>query len=157
MATSISPLKAGDKAPNFSAPDQNGATRTLEEFKGRKLVLYFYPKDNTPGCTAQACNLNDNLAQLSKAGYKVLGVSKDPAKSHLKFIDKFGLQFDLLCDEELHVHNAYGVWGLKKFMGREYDGTHRTTFVIDENGVLEQVIAKPKTKAHAEEILQPEG
>ena len=94
---------------------------------------------------------------LSKAGYKVLGVSKDPAKSHLKFIDKFGLQFDLLCDEELHVHNAYGVWGLKKFMGREYDGTHRTTFVIDEQGVIEQVIAKPKTKAHAEEILQSEG
>ena len=136
---------------------RNGNTRTLEEFKGSKLVLYFYPKDNTPGCTAQACNLNDNLTTLTKAGYKVLGVSKDPAKSHLKFIDKFGLQFDLLCDEELHVHNAYGVWGLKKFMGREYDGTHRTTFVIDENGVLEQVIAKPKTKAHAEEILQPEG
>ena len=101
--------------------------------------------------------MNEHLATLTKAGYKVLGVSKDPAKSHLKFIDKFGLQFDLLCDEELHVHNAYGVWGLKKFMGREYDGTHRTTFVIDENGVLEQVIAKPKTKAHAEEILQPEG
>ena len=120
-------------------------------------MLYFYPKDNTPGCTAQACNLNDNLDALAKAGYKVLGVSKDPAKSHQKFIDKFGLQFDLLCDEELHVHNAYGVWGLKKFMGREYDGTHRTTFVIDEKGVLEQVIAKPKTKAHAEEILQPEG
>ena len=120
-------------------------------------MLYFYPKDNTPGCTVQACNLNDNLATLSKAGYKVLGVSKDPAKSHLKFIDKFGLQFDLLCDEELDVHNAYGVWGLKKFMGREYDGTHRTTFVIDEQGVIEQVIAKPKTKAHAEEILQPEG
>ena len=157
MATTISPLKVGDQAPSFSALDQNGNTRTLEEFKGSKLVLYFYPKDNTPGCTAQACNLNDNLAQLSKAGFKVLGVSKDPAKSHLKFIDKFGLQFDLLCDEELHVHNAYGVWGLKKFMGREYDGTHRTTFVIDEHGVIEQVIAKPKTKAHAEEILQPEG
>ena len=157
MATTISPLKVGDQAPSFSALDQNGNTRTLEEFKGSKLVLYFYPKDNTPGCTAQACNLNDNLAQLSKAGYKVLGVSKDPAKSHLKFIDKFGLQFDLLCDEELHVHNAYGVWGLKKFMGREYDGTHRTTFVMDEHGVIEQVIAKPKTKAHAEEILQPEG
>ena len=157
MATTISPLQVGDQAPSFSALDQNGNTRTLEEFKGSKLVLYFYPKDNTPGCTAQACNLNDNLAQLSKAGYKVLGVSKDPAKSHLKFIDKFGLQFDLLCDEELHVHNAYGVWGLKKFMGREYDGTHRTTFVMDEHGVIEQVIAKPKTKAHAEEILQPEG
>ena len=157
MATTISPLKVGDQAPSFSAPDQHGNTRTLEEFKGSKLVLYFYPKDNTPGCTAQACNLNDNLSALSNAGYKVLGVSEDPAKSHLKFIDKFGLQFDLLCDEELHVHNAYGVWGLKKFMGREYDGTHRTTFVIDDHGVIEQVIAKPKTKAHAEEILQPES
>ncbi|MED5318504.1 MAG: peroxiredoxin, partial [Bacteroidota bacterium] len=110
MATTISPLKVGQQAPSFSAPDQHGNTRTLEEFKGSKLVLYFYPKDNTPGCTVQACNLNDNLATLSKAGYKVLGVSKDPAKSHLKFIDKFGLQFDLLCDEELDVHNAYGVW-----------------------------------------------
>jgi len=157
MATTISPLKAGDKAPNFSAPDQNGATRTLEEFKGRKLVLYFYPKDNTPGCTTQACNLNDHLDSLQKEGYSVLGVSKDPAASHVKFIDKFGLKFDLLCDEELSVHHAYGVWGLKKFMGREYDGTHRTTFVIDEQGLLEQVIAKPKVKAHAEEILHPEG
>ena len=157
MATSISPLKAGDQAPAFSAPDQHGKVRTLEEFKGSKLILYFYPKDNTPGCTSQACNLNDNLAALSKKGYQVLGVSKDPAKSHHKFIDKFGLQFDLLCDEELSVHLAYGVWGLKKFMGREYDGTHRTTFVIDEHGILEQVIAKPKVKAHAEEILDPEG
>jgi peroxiredoxin Q/BCP len=157
MATSISPLKAGDKAPNFSAPDQQGTTRTLDEFKGRKLVLYFYPKDNTPGCTTQACNLNDHLDTLHKEGYSVLGVSKDPASSHVKFIDKFGLKFDLLCDEALSVHHAYGVWGLKKFMGREYDGTHRTTFVIDENGVLEQVIAKPKVKAHAEEILHPEG
>ena len=157
MATSISPLKAGDRAPSFSAPDQHGNIRTLEEFKGSKLILYFYPKDNTPGCTSQACNLNDNLKTLSEQGYQVLGVSKDPAKSHHKFIDKFGLKFDLLCDEELSVHNAYGVWGLKKFMGREYDGTHRTTFVIDEEGVLEQVIAKPKVKAHAEEILHPEG
>ena len=120
-------------------------------------MLYFYPKDNTPGCTSQACNLNDNLDALAKAGYNVLGVSKDPAKSHHKFIDKFGLKFDLLCDEDLSVHRAYGVWGPKKFMGREFDGTHRTTFVIDEHGVLEQVIAKPKVKAHAEEILQPEG
>ena len=104
MATTISPLKAGDKAPNFSATDQNGTTRTLEEFKGRKLVLYFYPKDNTPGCTTQACNLNDHLDTLHKEGYSVLGVSKDPAKSHVKFIDKFGLKFDLLCDEELSVH-----------------------------------------------------
>jgi peroxiredoxin Q/BCP len=157
MAKTISPLSTGDKAPAFSAPDQNGNVRTLDEFKGSKLVLYFYPKDNTPGCTSQACNLNENLDALANAGYKVLGVSKDPAKSHHKFIDKFSLKFDLLCDEELSVHHAYGVWGPKKFMGREFDGTHRTTFVIDENGTLEQVIAKPKVKAHAEEILQPEN
>ena len=157
MAKTISPLRVGDQAPSFSVEDQKGNIRTLEEFKGSKLVLYFYPKDNTPGCTNQACNLNDNFAQLANEGYTILGVSKDPAKSHLKFIEKFELQFDLLCDEDLSVHNAYGVWGLKKFMGREYDGTHRTTFVIDERGVLEQVIAKPKVKAHAEEILHPEG
>lgn len=157
MAKTISPLRVGDQAPSFSVEDQKGNIRTLEEFKGSKLVLYFYPKDNTPGCTTQACNLNDNFAQLANEGYTILGVSKDPAKSHLKFIEKFDLQFDLLCDEDLSVHNAYGVWGLKKFMGREYDGTHRTTFVIDERGVLEQVIAKPKVKAHAEEILDPEG
>ena len=157
MAKTISPLQAGDQAPSFSVEDQKGNIRTLEEFKGSKLVLYFYPKDNTPGCTTQACNLNDNFAKLANEGYTILGVSKDPAKSHLKFIEKFELQFDLLCDEDLSVHNAYGVWGLKKFMGREYDGTHRTTFVIDERGVLEQVIAKPKVKAHAEEILHPEG
>ncbi len=157
MAKTISPLRVGDQAPSFSVEDQKGNIRTLEEFKGSKLVLYFYPKDNTPGCTTQACNLNDNFTQLANEGYTILGVSKDPAKSHLKFIEKFDLQFDLLCDEDLSVHNAYGVWGLKKFMGREYDGTHRTTFVIDERGVLEQVIAKPKVKAHAEEILHPEG
>ena len=157
MAKTISPLRVGDQAPSFSVEDQKGNIRTLEEFKGSKLVLYFYPKDNTPGCTTQACNLNDNFAKLANEGYTILGVSKDPAKSHLKFIEKFELQFDLLCDEDLSVHNAYGVWGLKKFMGREYDGTHRTTFVIDERGVLEQVIAKPKVKAHAEEILHPEG
>ena len=157
MAKTITPLRVGDQAPSFSVEDQTGNIRTLEEFKGSKLVLYFYPKDNTPGCTTQACNLNDNFAKLANEGYTILGVSKDPAKSHLKFIEKFELQFDLLCDEDLSVHNAYGVWGLKKFMGREYDGTHRTTFVIDERGVLEQVIAKPKVKAHAEEILHPEG
>lgn len=157
MAKTITPLRVGDQAPSFSVEDQKGNIRTLEEFKGSKLVLYFYPKDNTPGCTTQACNLNDNFAKLANEGYTILGVSKDPAKSHLKFIEKFDLQFDLLCDEDLSVHNAYGVWGLKKFMGREYDGTHRTTFVIDERGVLEQVIAKPKVKAHAEEILHPEG
>ena len=111
MAKTISPLRVGDQAPSFSVEDQKGNIRTLEEFIGSKLVLYFYPKDNTPGCTTQACNLNDNFAQLANEGYTILGVSKDPAKSHLKFIEKFELQFDLLCDEDLSVHNAYGVWG----------------------------------------------
>jgi peroxiredoxin Q/BCP len=153
MANSISPLQAGDAAPDFSVLDQNGRERTLAEFRGKKVILFFYPKDNTPGCTKQACNLNDHWGTLQKEGYVVLGVSKDPAKSHLKFIEKFGLQFDLLCDEDLALHHSYGVWGLKKFQGREYDGTHRTTFVIDGEGILERVIAKPKVKEHAEEIL----
>ena len=113
MATCISPLKVGDNAPAFTAPDQHGNVRTLAEFAGQKLVLYFYPKDNTPGCTNQACNLNENLGALKAAGYNVLGVSKDPAKSHHKFINKHGLGFDLLCDEELSVHHAFGVWGPK--------------------------------------------
>ena len=157
MATCISPLQVGDNAPAFSAPDQHGNVRTLAEFAGQKLVLYFYPKDNTPGCTNQACNLNENLGALKAAGYAVLGVSKDPAKSHHKFIDKFGLGFDLLCDEELGVHHAFGVWGPKKFMGREFDGTHRTTFVIEADGTIGRIISTPKVKAHAEEILQPEA
>ena len=157
MAKTITPLVAGDQAPAFSSPDQHGNLRTLEEFKGSKLVLYFYPKDNTPGCTSQACNLNENLDALAKAGYNVLGVSKDPAKSHHKFIDKHGLGFDLLCDEELNVHHAFGVWGPKKFMGREFDGTHRTTFVIEADGTIGRIIAKPKVKTHAEEILQTDA
>ena len=144
-------------APDITLPATGDQTIRLADLRGQSVVLYFYPKDNTPGCTSQACNLNDNRDALAEAGYSILGVSKDPAKSHQKFIDKFNLKFDLLCDEELSVHFAYGVWGPKKFMGREFDGTHRTTFVIDENGILEQVIAKPQVKAHAEEILQPEG
>ena len=145
----------GDAFPDFSMETPDGGTVTKADLAGKKAVIFFYPKDNTPGCTSQACNLNENLDALANAGYKVLGVSKDPAKSHHKFIDKYGLKFDLLCDEELSVHHAYGVWGPKKFMGREFDGTHRTTFVIDESGTLEHVIAKPKVKAHAEEILHP--
>ena len=142
---------------DFEAPATGDQTIRLSGLKGQNVVLYFYPKDNTPGCTNQACNLNENLGALKAAGYKVLGVSKDPAKSHHKFIDKYGLGFDLLCDEELNVHHAFGVWGPKKFMGREFDGTHRTTFVIEADGTIGRIIAKPKVKAHAEEILQTEA
>lgn len=146
-------LKVGDKAPDFSGMIQDETTVSLADYKGSKLVLYFYPKDNTPGCTTQACNLSDNYDMLLEKGYKVLGVSPDPAKKHVKFIEKFNLPFDLLADTEKETLNAYGVWGLKKFMGREYDGVHRTTFVIDENGVIEDIIAKVKTKEHTAQII----
>ncbi len=146
-------LKAGDKAPDFSGIIQNGETVSLADYKGSKLVLYFYPKDNTPGCTAQACNLSENYEALQAKGYKVLGVSPDSAKKHTNFINKFELKFDLLADTEKETIEAYGIWGPKKFMGREYDGVHRTTFLIDENGVIEEVIQKVKTKAHTEQII----
>lgn len=146
-------LKVGDKAPDFSGIIQDETNVSLADYKGSKLVLYFYPKDNTPGCTTQACNLSDNYNILLEKGYKVLGVSPDTAKKHVKFIDKYSLPFDLLADTELETIKAYGIWGLKKFMGREYDGVHRTTFIIDENGVIEDIIAKVKTKEHAAQIL----
>ena len=146
-------LQPGDDAPDFSAPDQTGATRTLADFAGKKLVLYFYPKDDTPGCTAEACNLRDNYQRFQAEGYEILGVSPDPVKKHVKFIDKYDLPFPLLADEDHAVANAYGVWGPKKFMGREYDGIHRTTFVIGEDGKLIDVITKVKTKAHTDQIL----
>ncbi len=147
-------LEIGNKAPQFSARDQNNKVRTLEEFAGQKLVIYFYPKDNTPGCTAEACDLRDNYARLQAQGYKILGVSKDSAKSHQKFIDKFDLPFDLLVDEDLEVCKAFGVWGMKKFMGREFMGINRTTFIIDEQGRLQDIITKVKTKEHAAQILK---
>lgn len=146
-------LKAGDKAPHFSAPDENGNIISLDDFKGKKLVLYFYPKDNTPGCTLESCNLRDNYDALLKEGYEVLGVSADGEKKHQNFIKKYDLPFHLLADTEKEVIKAYGVWGPKKFMGRTFDGIHRTTFVINEGGIIEEVIAKVKTKAHAEQIL----
>lgn len=146
-------LKIGDKAPNFSGVDQNGAPVELADYKGKKLILYFYPKDNTPSCTKEACNLRDNYPLLNKKGYDVLGVSPDSEKSHLKFIDKYSLPFRLLVDTDLEAANAYGVWGEKKFMGKVYDGIHRITFVIDEAGVIEQVVLKVKTKEHTEQIL----
>ncbi|TXB61875.1 thioredoxin-dependent thiol peroxidase [Phaeodactylibacter luteus] len=147
-------LQKGDKAPDFSGIDQNGETVSLADFKGKKLILFFYPKDNTPGCTAEACNLRDNYSILQEKGYALLGVSPDSAKKHQNFISKHELPFPLLADTEKEVLNAYGVWGLKKFMGREYDGVHRTTFIINEEGVIAEVIAKVKTKAHSEQILE---
>ena len=147
-------LKAGEKAPDFSAIDQNEKTITLSEFLGKKVVLYFYPKDNTPGCTVQACNLRDHSSDLGKRGIQVIGVSADSALKHQKFIEKFSLPFPLIADENHDVLNKYGVWGEKKFMGKIYDGIHRTTFIINERGIIDAVILKPKTKFHSEEILE---
>lgn len=151
MATS---LKAGDKAPNFSGTIENGETVSLADYKGKKLILFFYPKDNTPGCTAEACNLRDNYAELKKAGFELLGVSPDSEKKHQNFIQKFNLPFPLLADTEQETLKAYDVWGPKKFMGRSYIGVHRTTFVIDEHGIIEAVIEKVKTKNHTAQILE---
>jgi len=146
-------LKSGDKAPNFSLPNQNGEVQALKDFKGQKLVLFFYPKDNTPGCTAEACDLRDNFKELQKQGYTLLGISPDSEKKHQNFIKKFELPFDLLADTEQEMLQAYGCWGQKKFMGKEYIGVHRTTFLIDEKGKISDVITKVKTKEHAAQIL----
>ncbi|TSE09063.1 MULTISPECIES: thioredoxin-dependent thiol peroxidase [Aquimarina] len=146
-------LQAGDKAPNFSALDQDGNTITLDNYKGKKLVVFFYPKASTPGCTAEACNLRDNYQTFQNQGYEILGVSADSAKRQQNFKNKFELPYPLLADEDKKVIEAFGVWGPKKFMGKEYDGIHRTTFVIDENGVISEVILKVKTKDHTAQIL----
>lgn len=147
-------LKIGDKAPNFESQDQQGNSIKLSDYKDKKLVLFFYPKASTPGCTAEACNLRDNYQSFLAKGYDVLGVSADSAKRQQNFINKNELPFPLLADEEKVVINAYELWGPKKFMGREYDGIHRATFVIDENGIIEDVITKVKTKAHTSQILK---
>ena len=146
-------LAAGQKAPDFEALTQDGKTLRLSDFSGRKLVLYFYPKDDTPGCTAEACNLRDNYKALIDAGYAVLGVSPDDPKKHRKFIDKFELPFDLLADTEQTVANAYGVWVEKSMYGRKYMGMARTTFVIDGDGTILEVIEKVDTKNHTAQIL----
>jgi len=147
-------LKMGDKAPEFESKDNKGSIVRLKDYQGKKLVLFFYPKANTPGCTAEACNLRDHYQYFLSNGYEVLGVSADSAKKQQAWIDKYELPFSLLADEEKQVINAYGVWGPKKFMGREYEGIHRTTFVIDEEGVLEDLILKVNTKKHASQILE---
>lgn len=150
----MTPLKEGDVAPDFKGIDQHENTVSLSDFKGKKLILYFYPKDDTPGCTAEACNLRDNYALLQSKGYALLGVSPDSSKKHQKFIDKYNLPFPLLADTETEVLNAYGVWGPKQFMGKKYDGVHRTTFVIDEAGKIARVFTKVDTQAHTEQILE---
>ncbi|MCF0043158.1 thioredoxin-dependent thiol peroxidase [Dyadobacter fanqingshengii] len=146
-------LQVGDPAPAFSAKDQDGKEVKLSDFKGEKLILYFYPKDDTPGCTAQSCNLRDNYDVLLKRGYKVLGVSVDDEKSHRKFIKKYNLPFPLLADTDQKLVNDYGVWGEKKLFGKEYMGIIRTTFVIDEKGVIEEVVQKVDTENHTDQIL----
>ncbi len=144
-------------APHFSLPDATGRTHRLEDYRGQKVALYFYPKDDTPGCTTQACNLRDNWAALQKAGIQVLGISTDTEKSHGKFAQKFALPFPLLADTGKEAVQAYGVWGEKTFMGRTFTGTHRKTFLIDESGELVATIDKVDTKAHAAQILEGFG
>ena len=146
-------LKKGDKAPNFVGLDQDGKKHTLADYKGKKLVVFFYPKASTPGCTAEACDLRDNFERFKANNFALLGVSADSAKAQQKFIEKYDLPFPLIADEDKVVIEAFGVWGPKKFMGKEYDGIHRTTFVIDEKGIIAEVIEKVKTKEHASQIL----
>lgn len=147
-------LKVGDKAPDFDAIDQNGQPIRLADYKGKKVILYFYPKDNTPGCTDEACSLRDNYSDLTGRGYDVIGVSADSSKSHRGFIEKFNLPFRLISDTDKKVIQAYGVWGEKKMYGKSYDGILRTTFIIGENGVIEQVFDKVKTKEHGRQVLE---
>jgi peroxiredoxin Q/BCP len=147
-------LEIGQQAPDFKTQDQEGDAISLSDFKGKKVVLYFYPKNNTPGCTAQACNLRDNYEALQKAGYVVLGISSDSQKSHKKFVEKQNLPFPLLVDEDLAIHEKYGTWVEKQMFGRKYMGTARTTFVIDEEGLIEDIITKVKTKEHSSQILK---
>jgi len=147
-------LKVGDKAPRFEAKDQNGINVSSNTLEGKKWVIYFYPKDQTPGCIAQACNIRDNYSELVHQGIKIIGISADSEKSHLNFIEKQQIPFSLISDEEKEIIKAFGVWGEKKFMGKTYDGIHRTTFLINELGTIVAIIDKPKTTAHAEEILE---
>ncbi len=154
---SIVTLKEGDKAPGFIGRDQNGEEVSLVQFAGKRVILFFYPKDMTPGCTAEACNLGENYSDLQKRGFEVIGVSADSEERHLKFIGKYALPYKLLADTEKEILKAYGVWGEKKFMGKIYDGIHRTTFIIDGKGIIEKVIIKVKTKYHTAQILEELG
>lgn len=147
-------LKTGDKAPDFDGKDQNGKTIKLSDFKGKKVVLYFYPKDNTPGCTAQACNLRDNYSDLQKEGYEIIGISTDSQESHQKFIKQQQLPFSLIADEDRSIHEKFDVWKEKSMFGNKYMGTIRTTFVIDEKGIITEIISNVKTKDHTKQILK---
>lgn len=147
-------LKAGDQLPEFESVNQDGETVKSQDFSGKKLVVFFYPKANTPGCTAEACDLNDHLSILKKEGYQLLGISADPVKNQKKFHEKFGFQYPLLADESREVIEKFGVWQLKKFMGKEFMGIVRTTFIFDENGICTRVIEKVKTKEAASQILE---
>jgi len=146
-------LKEGDKVPNFTVNDQSGNSISITDYLGKKLIVFFYPAASTPGCTAEACNLRDNYIALQKAGYELLGVSADTEKKQTNFRNKYNFPFSLLADTEKDVINAFGVWGPKKFMGREFNGIHRKTFLINEKGIVEKVIDKVKTKNHADQIL----
>ena len=147
-------LKEGDKAPVFNGVDQNGKKISLADYKGKKVVLYFYPEDDTPTCTIQACNLRDNYSLLKKNGFEVIGVSPDSEKKHKKFETKFKLPFTLIADSNHNILNKYGVWGEKQMFGNHYMGVHRTTFVIDKKGIIQKIILRPKNKSHAEEIVE---
>ncbi|PKP20643.1 MAG: thioredoxin-dependent thiol peroxidase [Bacteroidetes bacterium HGW-Bacteroidetes-21] len=147
-------LQAGDKAPEFEGLDQYGKKISLGDFKGKKLVLFFYPKDNTPGCTAEACNLRDNYDHLKKKGFELVGISVDDLSSHKKFAEKFKLPFSLISDTNKNIVNAYGVWGEKKMYGKTYEGTHRVTFIINEKAHIEQIFEKVNTKDHANQIIE---
>lgn len=146
-------LKIGDKAPLFQSVDQNGNSVGLEDYLGKKVVLFFYPKASTPGCTAEACDLQNNLEMFVNRNFQVIGVSADSVKRQLNFAEKNNLQYPLLADVEKKIIEAYGVWGPKKFMGKEYDGIHRTTFIINEKGFIEDIISKVKTKEHTKQII----
>jgi peroxiredoxin Q/BCP len=150
-------LKEGEKAPDFTTEDQDGNPVSLKDFRGKKVVLYFYPKDDTPTCTVEACNLRDNYSELKKAGLEVLGVSPDNKDKHKKFEKKYNLPFTLLEDPEKKVIEKYGVWGEKNLYGVKYIGLNRTTFLIDENGIILKIFKKPKSKIHSEEILKALG
>jgi peroxiredoxin Q/BCP len=150
-------LKIGEKAPEFTGVDQDGNTVSLKDFKGHNLILYFYPKDDTPGCTAESCDLRDNYEMWLSRGYKVLGVSPDSKESHQKFIKKYDLPFPLIADTEKEIIKAYGAWGVKNMYGKEYEGLLRTTFVIDGEGVIRNIFEKVKTKDHTAQILSEVG
>ncbi len=150
----MSKLQIGDKAPNFKGVDQNENSISLESFTGKNLIIYFYPKDNTPGCTAEACDLRDNYQMWLEKGYAVLGISPDSVASHQKFAQKYALPFPLIADPEKQIIKAYGAWGMKKMYGKEYEGLLRMTFVIDKKGVITRIFEKVKTKEHTQQILK---